>query len=84
MDAIGSIGIARAFTVGGSEDRLIYNLDDPFCKNRMPDDSAWTLDHFYKKLLKIESSMHTESARMEAKKRAKILGVFLEQLESEI
>ena len=84
LDAIGSIGIARVFTVGGSEDRLMYKLDDPFCKNRTPDDKTWTLDHFYKKLLKIESSMNTKSARMEAKRRAKILGVFLEQLESEI
>ena len=53
LDAIGAIGIARVFAVGGSEKRPFYEKEDPFCKTRIPDDKTWTLDHFYKKLLKI-------------------------------
>ena len=84
LDAIGAIGIARVFTVGGLEKRPFYNDNDPFCKTRNPDDNAWTLDHFYKKLLKLESLMNTKSAKLEAKRRAKVLRDFLSELKREI
>lgn len=84
LDAIGAIGIARVFSVGGSEKRPFYNAKDPFCKNRTPDDQAWTLDHFYRKLLKLESLMNTKSGKIEAKKRTKIMKNFLNQLKNEI
>lgn len=84
LDAIGAIGIARVFAVGGSEKRPFYNVKDPFCKNRIPDDKFWTLDHFYQKLLKLESLMNTKSGKIEAKKRTKVLINFLNQLKNEI
>ncbi|MEC4847966.1 MAG: HD domain-containing protein [Nitrosarchaeum sp.] len=84
LDAIGAIGIARVFSVGGSEKRPFYNEKDPFCENRNPDDKIWTLDHFYQKLLKLESMMNTKSGKIEAKKRTKILNNFLNQLKNEI
>jgi len=84
LDAIGAIGIARVFAVGGSEKRPFYNVKDPFCKNRLPDDKIWTLDHFYQKLLQLESLMNTKSGKIEAKKRTKILNNFLNQLKNEI
>lgn len=84
LDAIGAIGIARVFAVGGSERRPFYNSDDPFCTSRPPDDKAWTLDHFYQKLLKLESLMNTESAKIEAKRRTKILKKFLIDLKHEL
>ena len=84
LDAIGAIGIARVFAVGGSEKRPFYNNEDPFCKKRKPDDQVWTLDHFYKKLLKLESLMNTKSAKIEAKKRTKVLKVFLSELKREL
>ncbi len=84
LDAIGAIGIARVFAVGGSEKRPFYNIKDPFCKNREPDDKIWTLDHFYRKLLKLESLMNTKSGKIEAKKRTKILKDFLNELKKEI
>ncbi|QLH10539.1 HD domain-containing protein [Nitrosarchaeum sp. AC2] len=84
LDAIGAIGIARVFAVGGSEKRPFYNVKDPFCKNRLPDDKIWTLDHFYQKLLRLESLMNTKSGKIEAKKRTKILNSFLNQLKNEI
>ena len=84
LDAIGAIGLARVFATGGSLKRPFYNIDDPFCKTRKPDDKTWTVDHFYQKLLKLESLMNTKSGKMEAKKRTRVLKDFLKQLKLEI
>ena len=84
LDALGAIGIARVFATGGSLKRSFYNTDDPFCQTRMPDDKTWTVDHFYQKLLKLESLMNTKSGRVEAKKRTKVLKEFLNHLKQEL
>ena len=84
LDALGAIGVARTFAVAGSEKRPFYNKADPFCKNRIPDDGSWTLDHFYKKLLRLESFMNTDSGKSEAKKRIKFLKNFILELRKEI
>ena len=84
LDALGAIGIARVFATGGSLKRPFYNIDDPFCKTRTPDDKTWTVDHFFQKLLKLESLMNTKSGKVEAKKRTSILKEFLKQLKQEI
>ena len=84
LDALGAIGIARVFATGGSLRRSFYNLDDPFCKKRIPDDKTWTLDHFFEKLLKLEFLMNTKSGKIEAEKRTEILKDFLKQLKYEI
>lgn len=84
LDAIGAIGIARAFAVGGSEKRPFYNKEDPFCKNRPPDDKKYTLDHFYKKLFLLEKKMNTKTGKIEARKRTRILKKFVNDLQKEI
>lgn len=84
LDALGAIGIARVFATGGSLKRPFYNPNDPFCKQRTPDDSIWTVDHFFKKLFKLESLMNTKSGKIEAKKRTIVLKDFLKQLKHEI
>ena len=84
LDALGAIGIARVFATGGSLKRPFYNIDDPFCKTRTPDDKTWTVDHFFQKLLKLESLMNTKSGKIEAKKRTSTLKEFLKQLKQEI
>jgi len=84
LDALGAIGIARVFATGGSLKRAFYNIDDPFCKTRIPDDHIWTVDHFFQKLLKLESLMNTKSGKVEAKKRTRILKEFLNQLKQEL
>ncbi|WP_428324558.1 HD domain-containing protein [Nitrosopumilus sp.] len=84
LDAIGAIGIARVFATGGSLKRSFYNIDDPFCKTRNPDDKTWTVDHFYKKLLKLESLMNTKTGKIEAKRRTRILKDYLNQLKKEL
>lgn len=85
LDAIGAIGIARTFSVGGSEGRTFYNPGDPFYKTkREPNDRQWTLDHFQKKLLKLKDSMHTKTARKMAQERTGFMQAFLRQLHKEI
>ena len=84
LDALGAIGIARVFATSGSLKRPFYNLDDPFCNERKPDDTIWTVDHFFQKLLKLEALMNTKSGKIEAKKRTRILKDFLKQLKQEL
>jgi uncharacterized protein len=84
LDAIGAIGIARVFLTGGVLGRELCSPDDPFCRAREPDDAKWNLDHFYKKLLKLEAGMHTKSAKRLAAGRTAVLRRYLHDLESEI
>ena len=84
LDALGAIGIARVFATSGSLNRPFYNIDDPFCTKRNPDDDLWAIDHFFNKLLKLESLMNTRSGKIEAKKRTNVLQEFLKQLKDEI
>jgi uncharacterized protein len=85
LDAIGAIGIARTFSVGGSENRSLYNPIDPFCKSeRQLDDTQWTLDHIKKKLMILKNSMHTKTAKKIAEERTEFIELFLNQLQKEI
>jgi uncharacterized protein len=84
LDALGAIGIARVFLTGGSLGRLLYNPADPFCRTREPDDRKWNLDHFFRKLLKLEHGMHTRTGKRLAGERAAVLRRYLSDLETEI
>jgi uncharacterized protein len=84
LDALGAVGIARCFTVGGALNQSLYDPEDPFCDDRAPDDDTYTLDHFYAKLLRLPDTMQTEAGRTEAKQRADFLRTYLDQLRDEI
>ena len=84
LDALGAVGIARVFSVSGSKKRQFYQLNDPFLKNRKPNDKKWALDHFFKKLLLLEKLMNTKAGKIEAKKRTSVLKSYLKDLEKEI
>lgn len=84
IDSIGAIGVARMMMTGGKMDCTLYNDDDPFCVKREPRDRQWTVDHFYSKLLKLNSGFHTKAAQDEAQRRHDYMLDFLKQLESEI
>ncbi len=84
IDSIGAIGVARMMMVGGKMDCTLYHEEDPFCNNRDPQDRKWTVDHFYSKLLKLNSGFNTQSAKQEAQRRHDYMLNFIKQLESEI
>lgn len=80
LDALGAIGLARLFTVGGLLRRPLYASNDPFCQTREPDDATFTLDHIYRKLLVIASTLQTHAGREEGARRR----VFIEQFIGEL
>ncbi len=84
LDAIGAIGIARCFMVGGKAGQSIYNAEEPFPESQKPDDGKYSIDHFYLKLLKIHEQMHTGAGRKEARRRTEYIEGFLLQLRSEM
>jgi uncharacterized protein len=84
LDAIGAVGIARCFATCADMGGAFYAEDDPMCRNREPNDKAYAVDHFRRKLLVLEERMHTRAAKRIAKERSAFLRVFLEQLENEI
>jgi uncharacterized protein len=82
LDAIGAIGIARCFATTTEMMRPFYSPEDPFCRERVPDDKQWGIDHFYRKLLVIE--MNTATAREIAAERIAFMRAYLEQFAREI
>lgn len=84
LDAIGAIGVARCFATVGEMRLPLYQPEDPFCRSRQPDDKAWGLDHFNRKLLRIPDGLHTPTAQVIAADRLRLMKEFLSQLEREI
>jgi uncharacterized protein len=84
IDISGAVGIAATFAFGGVHNSEIYNLDDPFAENRDLDDSIYTLDHFYTKLLYLPETMHTKVGREIADRRRRFMQYFLEQFKAEV
>lgn len=81
LDAMGAIGIARAFTYGGFFNRPIY---DPAIKpsksitrEEYKTTEAPSINHFYEKLLKLKDMMHTKLGRKMAKRRHRFLNLYL-------
>ncbi len=67
LDAIGAIGVARAFAYGGYSKRCIYSPDS--------NNDGDTIQHFYEKLLLLKDKMNTEYGRLKAEERH----IFMEQ-----
>ena len=74
LDAIGAIGIARAFNYGGFRNNQIY-----FPGEESGNSGSSTIGHFYKKLLLLKEMMNTSTGRKIAEDRHKILEKYLEQ-----
>lgn len=84
LDALGAIGIARTFAVGGALGAAFYDPAAPFPNDREPDDRRFVVDHFYAKLLGLVDTMQTAAGRREAERRTTFLHTFLDQLRMEI
>lgn len=78
LDAMGAIGIARAFAYGGSRGRKMYDPEIPPQEFGMSENST-TLNHFYEKLFKLKDLMNTETARKIAEKRDAFLHSFVDE-----
>jgi uncharacterized protein len=83
LDALGAIGIARAFAYGGYKERELYNPNiDPqkftsfeqYRKN-----TGTTVNHFYEKLLLLKDLMNTESGKSMAQERHEFMEDYLKQ-----
>lgn len=87
LDAIGAIGIARAFNYGGFKNRSMY---DPkiapktnMTKEEYKKSTAPTINHFYEKLLLLKDTMNTESGKKVAAQRHQYMQGFLSQFYAE-
>jgi len=67
LDAIGAIGIARAFAYGGANDRPLYAPNDP----------TNTIQHFSDKLFRLRDLMNTNEGRRLADERHEFMKQFV-------
>jgi len=83
LDAMGAIGIARAFTYGGFFNRPIYDPtikpSKSITKEEYKTTEAPSINHFYEKLLKLKDMMYTKLGRKMAKRRHRFLNLYLKQ-----
>lgn len=83
LDALGAIGIARAFAYGGHKGRELYNPAIPpnlnMTKEEYKHSAAPTINHFYEKLLLLKDRMNTTTGRAMAERRHRFMETYLEE-----
>ena len=81
LDAIGAIGIARAFAYGGNHNRHMYHPDIKPNLNMTKDEyrksESTTINHFYEKLFQLADLMNTETAIKIARERDEYMRIFV-------
>lgn len=86
LDAMGAIGIARAFAYGGSKGRKIYDPDIKPLTNVNKEEyrqNSTSINHFYEKLLLIKDMMNTETAKKLAEQRQTVMENYLKEFMAE-
>ena len=84
LEALGAIGIARMFHVGGAMGGLLFDADDPLALHRPLDDKRFSLDHLEVKLFPIAQTMRTAPGREMALARVEWMRSFRTRLLREI
>jgi len=84
LEITGAIIIMRMFASAGFMGRAFYDLEDPWCKNRELDGSQYTLDYYFKRVLKVESEIHTTTAKKIVKRRMVFVKQFIKELKIEL
>jgi len=87
LDAMGAIGIARAFAYGGSKHRLLHDPDrKPVLHEEFEAyarDEGTTLNHFHEKLLLLKDRMQTASGKRMAERRHSYMVGFIDEFLTE-
>ncbi len=83
LDAIGAIGIARAFSFGGSKNRPMYQPDispeEHTSFEQYANAKSHTINHFYEKLLHLKDRLHTDTAKKIGEQRHLVMEDYLKQ-----
>ena len=83
LDALGAIGIARAFAYGGHVGQEIYNPSlKPQCHETFEEYKAsrsTTINHFSEKLLLLKDRMNTETGKRMAEQRHRFMETYLDR-----
>ena len=87
LDAIGAIGIARAFAYGGNHNRHMHHPDIKpnlsMTKEEYVKSESTTINHFYEKLFKLTNLMNTKTAVQIAKAREDYMKDFVAEFMDE-
>ena len=84
LEALGALGVLRTASCGARIGADYFDGDDPWAEHRELDDAKHTVDHFFKKLLRLPPTLRTAAGRAEAERRAEFMLAFLRQLGDEI
>ena len=87
LDAMGAIGIARAFAYGGAKGRAIHDPAVQPTEHRTPEaylkSGGSTINHFYEKLPLLKDRMNTASGRAIAEERHRFMEEYLRRFYGE-
>ena len=87
LDAIGAIGIGRAFAYGGYKGRMMYDPESPHQMHasfeEYKNSKSATINHFYEKLLLLKDMMNTKTGKRIAEERHAVMVKFLDQFMAE-